>query len=157
MASPRPKSASNGSPTTVNSVNLFADATVASLGGLGDFADIFALSNLTVLNGQTDASHLLVLSQETGKIIEIDRAGTVLGSLTIAPSPGDLLSIPDMQHEGLTMDEDGILYVVSENGGGDINHPQLWVYAPSPVPLPAAVWLLGSALSGLAVRRRRVA
>src|SRR5262249_21748994 len=26
------------------------------------------------------------------------------------------------------------LYVVSENGGGDFDHPQLWVYGPSPVP-----------------------
>jgi hypothetical protein len=32
------------------------------------------------------------------------------------------------------MDFNGILYVVNENGGGDINHPQLWVYAPSSVP-----------------------
>ena len=29
------------------------------------------------------------------------------------------------------MDSDGNLYVVNENGGGDVNHPQLWVYAPS--------------------------
>jgi hypothetical protein len=29
------------------------------------------------------------------------------------------------------MDLDGILYIVNENGGGDIDHPQLWVYAPS--------------------------
>ena len=29
------------------------------------------------------------------------------------------------------MDDDGNLYVVNENGGGDANHPQLWVYAPS--------------------------
>ena len=41
------------------------------------------------------------------------------------------------------MDRDGILYVVNENGGGDINHPQLWVYAPSTVPnqAPTAVAL----------------
>ena len=32
------------------------------------------------------------------------------------------------------MDRDGNLYVVSENGGGDSNHPQLWVYAPSTAP-----------------------
>ena len=32
------------------------------------------------------------------------------------------------------MDGDGYLYVVSENGGGDFDHPQLWVYAPSSVP-----------------------
>jgi hypothetical protein len=42
--------------------------------------------------------------------------------------------VPAQQHEGLTMDADGYLYVVSENGGGDFDHPQLWVYAPSSVP-----------------------
>ena len=31
------------------------------------------------------------------------------------------------------MDRDGYLYVVNENGGGDAEHPQLWVYAPSAV------------------------
>ncbi|MHC5597331.1 MAG: lamin tail domain-containing protein [Nostoc sp.] len=29
------------------------------------------------------------------------------------------------------MDKDGLIYVVNEGGGGDIDHPQLWVYAPS--------------------------
>ncbi len=29
------------------------------------------------------------------------------------------------------MDRDGFLYVANENGGGDANHPQLWVYAHS--------------------------
>jgi hypothetical protein len=41
------------------------------------------------------------------------------------------------------MDDDGRLYVVSEDGGGDIGHPQLWVYAPSTQPnhAPTAVTL----------------
>ena len=39
-----------------------------------------------------------------------------------------------MTMEGVTMDRDGILYVVNENGGGDANHPQLWVYAHSDAP-----------------------
>ncbi len=34
------------------------------------------------------------------------------------------------------MDPSGNLYVVSENGGGDVEHPQLWVYAPSTTPAP---------------------
>jgi uncharacterized protein YjiK/phosphodiesterase/alkaline phosphatase D-like protein len=122
--------ASNGSPTTVNSIDLFDPA----LAGLADFADVFALSNLTDLSGKADSSHLLVLSQESGKIVNIDRAGKVFSSLTIASDAGNPLSVPDQQHEGLTIDKDGILYVVSENGGGDIDHPQLWVYAPSTVP-----------------------
>ncbi len=119
--------ATNGSADTTNSVDLFDPALV----GLSDFADVFALSNLPSLNGTTQAGHLLVLSQEEGKIVQIDRAGQVQSSLTIVSNPGNPLSVPAQQHEGLTMDRDGNLYVVSENGGGDFDHPQLWVYAPS--------------------------
>ncbi|MBD2679991.1 SdiA-regulated domain-containing protein [Nostoc paludosum FACHB-159] len=122
--------ATNGSPTTVNSTDLFNP----TLANLLDFADVYALSNLSSLSGQADYSHLLVLSQESGKIVEIDRSGNIYSSLTIVSNPGNPLSVVDQQHEGLTMDKDGYLYVVSENGGGDINHPQLWVYAPSSVP-----------------------
>jgi uncharacterized protein YjiK len=119
--------ATNGSPTTENSVNLFDPA----LTGLADFADVFALSNLPALNGQPTYGNLLVLSQESGKIINIDRSGNISSSLTIVSDPGNPLDVPSQQHEGLTMDRDGILYVVSENGGGDFDHPQLWVYAPA--------------------------
>jgi uncharacterized protein YjiK/2',3'-cyclic-nucleotide 2'-phosphodiesterase (5'-nucleotidase family) len=120
--------ATNGSPTTVNSIDLFDPAKLTEL---TDFADVFALSNITDLNGKPDSSHLLVLSQETGKIVEVDRAGNIFGTLTIVSDPGNPLSIADQQHEGLAVDKDGILYVVSENGGGSIANPQLWVYAPS--------------------------
>ncbi len=122
--------ATNGSATTENSINLFDPA----LTGMLDFADVFALSNLPALNGQPNYGNLLALSQESGKIINIDRAGNISSSLTIASDPGNPLDVPGQQHEGLTMDRDGNLYVVSENGGGDFDHPQLWVYAPSLVP-----------------------
>ena len=97
-------------------------------------------------------SHLLVLSQESGKIVHIDRSGTVLNSLTILSDPGNPLSVPAQQHEGLTMDGNGFLYVVSENGGGDFDHPQLWVYAPSAVPNQAPT---GLALTTRSTRSRR--
>jgi uncharacterized protein YjiK/2',3'-cyclic-nucleotide 2'-phosphodiesterase (5'-nucleotidase family)/phosphodiesterase/alkaline phosphatase D-like protein len=119
--------ASNGSATTVNSSNLFDPAKA----GLSDFADVFALSNIADLNGKPDSSNLLVLSQADGKIVEIDRAGNILSTLTIVSDAGNPLSIADQQHEGLTVDKDGNLYVVSENGGGSVDNPQLWVYAPS--------------------------
>ncbi|QHG18948.1 SdiA-regulated domain-containing protein [Nostoc sp. ATCC 53789] len=119
--------ASNGSPTTVNSTNLFDPA----LAGLADFADVFALSNLSALNGQPDSSRLLILSQESGKIVNIDRTGNISSSLTIASDAGNPLSVVDQGNEGITVDKDGLIYVVNENGGGDIDHPQLWVYAPS--------------------------
>ena len=118
--------ATNGSATT-NSVNLFDP----SLTSLTDVADIFALSNLPALNGQALFNNLLVLSQENAKVLNIDRNGVIANSLTIVSDPGNPLDVANQQHEGLTMDRDGVLYVVSENGGGDIAHPQLWVYAPS--------------------------
>jgi hypothetical protein len=41
------------------------------------------------------------------------------------------------------MDNDRRLYIVSEEGGGDVDHPQLWVFAPSTQPnqAPTAVTL----------------
>jgi uncharacterized protein YjiK len=137
--------ATNGSATTENSVNLFEPALVNLL----DFADVFSLSNLPSLNGQADYNNLLVLSQESGKIVNIDRAGLINSSLTIVSDPGNPLNVPAQQHEGLTMDRDGILYTVSENGGGDFDHPQLWVYAPATAvnQAPTAVTLSNPVLS----------
>jgi uncharacterized protein YjiK len=130
--------ASNGSPTTENSTNLFDPFKLSLL----DFADVYALSNVAALSSKDDASHLIVLSQESGKILNIDRSGKVYSSLTIsadarnAANPLDTLSVPNQSHEGVTVDKNGILYVVSENGGGDINHPELWVYAPTQASVP---------------------
>jgi predicted extracellular nuclease/uncharacterized protein YjiK len=139
--------ATNGSPSTVNSTGLF-DPTLANL---SDFADVFALSNLTALNGTADYSRLLLLSQESGKILNIDRSGTISSSLAIASDPENPLTVADQGHEGLTMDRNGFLYVVNEAGGGDSNHPQLWVYAPSSVTItnqaPVAISLSNTTTS----------
>jgi uncharacterized protein YjiK len=121
--------ATNGAPDSTGSTNLFDPA----LAGLGDLSDVFALSNLSTLTGD-DTSHLLVLSQESGKIVNVDRAGNVSSSLTLIKDPGNPLSIPEQTQEGLTMDDDGKLYVVSEQGGGDADHPQLWVFEHSDTP-----------------------
>lgn len=122
--------ATNGSPTTTSSTDLFDP----SLTGLSDFADVYALSNIPSLAGDAAEDELLVLSQEDGRIVAVDRTGTVTSTLTIVSDPGNPLSVPNQQHEGLTMDHEGNLYVVSENGGGSIDDPQLWVYAPSDAP-----------------------
>jgi 2',3'-cyclic-nucleotide 2'-phosphodiesterase (5'-nucleotidase family) len=119
--------ATNGSPTTVNAIDLF-DPTLA---GLADIADVYALSNVDALDAIDATGHILLLSQASARIVEIDRSGTIHSTLNIVSDPGNPLSVADQQHEGLAMDADGILYVVSENGGGDFDHPQLWVYAPS--------------------------
>jgi len=119
--------ATNGSATTVNSVNLFDPALLS----VTDVADVFALSNLPALSSLPLYNNLLVLSQENAKVVNIDRNGTISSTLTIVSDPGNPLDAASQQHEGLTMDRDGNLYIANENGGGDIDHPQLWVYAPS--------------------------
>ena len=77
--------------------NLFppADAT-----GLTDFSDVFALSNLSTVSGPL-ASDFLIISQEAGKIDELDRNGNVLSSLTIHTDPGNPLTVSDQQDEGV--------------------------------------------------------
>ena len=60
--------------------------------------------------------HLLILSQEAGKIVNVDRTGAVTSSLTTV---GDRAA-PDSRTRASTMDNDGTLYVVSEAGGGDV-------------------------------------
>lgn len=136
--------ASNGSPSTVNNVGLFDPAGLNVL----DLADVYALSNIATVVGADEEGNLLLLSQESAKVLEVDRAGNVLSTLTLVSDPGNPLNIASQQHEGLTMDANGYLYIVSENGGGDFDHPQLWVYAPSSTPnaAPTAI-TLGNALS----------
>ncbi len=116
--------ATNGSPSTENSTNLFDPA----LAGLTDIADVYALSNLPA--PLTDDT-LLVLSQEDGRIVNIDRTGALANALSITTDPENPLNVAGQGHEGLTLDNDGLLYVVNEQGGGDGDHPQLWVYAPA--------------------------
>jgi uncharacterized protein YjiK len=119
--------ASNGSATTAPS-NMFNPTLLSLL----DIADVYALSNLPGLTGP-QRENILLLSQEQGVIVNVTRSGQVTSVLTIT-KPGSTQPVADQGHEGVTMDGDGVLYVVSENGGGDINHPELWVYAPSLVP-----------------------
>ena len=137
--------ASNGSSTTVNSTNLFDPA----LASLSDMSDVFAFSNLPSMTGKAQAGNLLILSQESGLIRNIDRSGNIHSTLTLVSDAGNPLSIQNQTHEGITMDRNGVIYVVSENGGGDIDHPQLWVFAPSAVPntAPTAIVLSTSSSS----------
>ncbi|RYD45897.1 MAG: hypothetical protein EOP85_08485, partial [Verrucomicrobiaceae bacterium] len=121
------RTATNGSSTTVNSENLF-DTTLL---GMTDVADVFTFSNLPAMAGMPHEGNMLVLGQEDARVVNISRSGVIHSTLNITADPGDTVSSPNMQHEGITMDRDGNIYVVNENGGGDINWPQLWVYAPS--------------------------
>jgi hypothetical protein len=146
-------SATNGSASTVNPVNLFNPAAM----GLITLSDVQALSTVPVLAGTGDASHLLVLSKESGSLIEVGRDGTVYSSLYLGATPtSTLLATSSLGHEGVTIDGQGNIYVVNEQGGGSEFAPQLWVYAPTqPIPEPSTLALMVAGAAGLLARRRR--
>ena len=112
--------ASNGSATTANSVNLFNPALL----GVADIADVHALSN-TLPATAPDYDHLMLLSQESARIVKVDRAGRVFGTLDLPNAPLNL------GHEGITFDKQLNMYVTNEAGGGSQALPQLWVYTPT--------------------------
>lgn len=116
--------ATNGSATTENSTNLFDPALL----GFTDVADVFVLANIP---SESSSPNLLVLGQENAQVVNVDRNGNISSTLTIVSDPGNPLNAASQQHEGITMDNSGNIYIVNENGGGDIDHPQLWVYASS--------------------------
>ena len=58
-----------------------------------------------------------------------DRPGIIVGRLDLFPNPNSGLDVIDETHEGVAMDNDANLYVVSEDGAGP-NDPELEVYAP---------------------------
>jgi uncharacterized protein YjiK len=69
--------ATNGSATADESTDLFSPSLVGTL----DFSDIFALSNLPSLSGDPTFRHLLIISQESGQIVQVDRSGSVKHTL----------------------------------------------------------------------------
>lgn len=108
--------ASNGSATAVDSVNLF-DPTLTGLTALND---VFSMSNILTTTAP-DYSHIMILSAPDGKIVKMDRTGRRIGTLVVGSTA---------QNEGMTMDASGNIYVVSEQGGG-AGRPELLVYTPT--------------------------
>lgn len=110
--------ATNGSATTSNSTNLFDPALADSV---ADFGDVYALANVLPATA-TDREHLVVLSQESGRLLKMDRKGKVYGKLNLEVAA---------QHEGVTFDSSLNMYVTNELGSAGTGGEQLWVYAPT--------------------------
>lgn len=129
-----------GSPGSATVTSIFAAANL----GLIDLSDVQVLSTVPSLSGEAD--NLLILSQESARLLEVDRNGNILSQL--------MLGTLSTSIEGVTIDADGVIYLVAENDGS----PMLYTLADTTeVPLPAAAWLFGSAMLGLFSGKRRQA
>ncbi len=106
---------------------------------------------------------------KTDTIYLYDASGDIVDELaygTTGPRTDGAAAVPDSASvigtnnsagwELLTAGQDG---AIRANGTGDIGSPGFSSFAPSPVPLPAAAWMLLSGLGALApaLRRRKQA
>jgi uncharacterized protein YjiK len=134
-------SASGGTATS-NGV-AFSGAT--SLFGLNSLSDVASLAAIDSFAGTPTADHLLVLSLDSRRLIEIDRAGNTLSSLDLAPLTAQAI-------EGVTVDEFGTLYLVAEESGTP--NSRLLVLTPVPEPQTYALMLAGMLTLGWVARRK---
>lgn len=140
----------NGSGTSTMT-NLF-DPTLM---GLSTLSDVQTLASVDALAGTPLADHLLVLSLGSHELIEVDRSGNVKGSFDLSNV------LPHNAIEGVTVDENGVIYLVAEqiqdgsNLPGDPNPAsQLIVLTPA-VPEPATLALMLAGLGGVVCAARR--
>lgn len=117
----------------INPSSLFDPALL----GVLDLSDVQVLATVPSLAGTADEDNLLIYSQESARLLEVTRDGTILSSFDFSAIASDA--------EGVTIDHNGVIYVAGET-------PALYVLTPVPAPGPLAL----SALIGvLGARRRR--
>lgn len=128
-----------GAPGNATITTLFSPAL-----DVLDLSDVQILGNISMFTGTATADHLLLFSQESSRLLEVDRAGNIISAL-------DFSAFSDSA-EGVALDAWGTIFLVDENDSA----PRL--FELTAVPLPAAAWLFGSGLVllfGAARRSRR--
>jgi uncharacterized protein YjiK len=106
--------------------------------GVGDLSDIYSMANSLAIASTPEADNFLIISQQSNKLIEVNRSGGVVGTL-------DLTFLGKDNLEGVTMDDAGNIYITSEA-------PTLYVFKAVP---EASSMLLGLVAFPLMLRRRR--
>lgn len=127
-----------------------------SILGLDRLSDIAVLSN-----GQFAATpfgdNLLILSGRSFKLLEVTQTGTVVSNYDLS----GFKSLVDPTNaggkfEGLTLDELGNIYLVSDDGDGPNQSYLVKLgYAPAPEPAIWATMILGFGVIGASMRRKR--
>lgn len=123
----------NFAANTISVTSLFSPSL-----SVADLSDVQTLSNYTALLGTSEQDNLLIYSQESARLMEVDRAGNVLSSLDFSKVAGDI--------EGVTIDANGTIYLVGET-------PALYVLTSS-IPEPETLALMLGGLGLLAGLRR---
>jgi len=147
----------------ISDVDFVAEtATVSSLFdpaalGLDRLSDIAVLSN-GAFAASTFGDNLLILSGRSFKILEVTQAGKIVSSFDLS----GFKSLVDPANEGgkfegLTLDEAGNIYLVSDDGDGPNQSYLLKLTFNAPVPEPSswAMMMAGFGLLGGVMRRRR--
>lgn len=136
-----------GGGSSTNTVLLTGASSVL---GLASLSDVQTLAGVDALAGTAAADNLLLLSLDSLKLVEVTRGGTVLGEL-------DLSGFTTQAIEGVTVDEQGVIYLVAEGfeSGGLYTPSQLLVLTPVPEPQTCALLLAGLGVMAAAARRRR--
>lgn len=133
-------------------------STYTSLFGLNSLSDVAVLGAVDGLNGTAAAENLLILSLDSRQLIEITRAGVIKSSFDLSNV------LPHNGIEGVTIDENGTIYLVAEqvqDGSNVLANPasQLIVLsnvtASVPEPEGVALVLAGLGLMGAVSRRQK--
>ena len=131
--------------------STMADLFVPNL-GVTTLSDVQTLSVVDALVGTSHEDNLLILSLGSLRLLEVTRTGIVIDSL-------DLTGIvPHNAIEGVTIDENGVIYLVAEHeqdGSVPDTAARSRLIVLTQIPAPGTLTLMFGGLGVLAWRSRR--